>query len=120
MYPSGKKPCPQTLMGTLCSNPHRPPHLIIMNWCLIISGLIIVVLKVVGMTLFLLYCEYLSNLLPELHVALFLDSSQKARLHVQEKLPSLSTGAQLTTPFSLPRTHNGLGSSAHPGDVELT
>lgn len=69
----------QTLMGVLCSNPHRPPHLIIMNWCMIISGLIVVVLKVVGMTLFLLHCEYLSNLLPQLHVDLFLDSFLRRR-----------------------------------------
>lgn len=61
-------------MGVLCSNPHRPPHLIIMNWWyMTISGLIVVVLKIVGMTLFLLYCEYLSNLLSQLHVVLFLD-----------------------------------------------
>ena len=33
-----------------------------MNWHMIISGLIVVVLKIVGMTLFLLYCEYLINL----------------------------------------------------------
>lgn len=45
----------------------------IMNWHMIISVLTIVVLKIVGMTLFLLYCEYLSNLLSQPHSLLFFD-----------------------------------------------
>lgn len=115
-----KKSCPQTLMGVLCSNPHRPPHLIIMNWwCMIISGLIVVVLKIVGVTLFLLYCEYLSNLLPQLHVVLFLDLFSEWVVKCI-KCPSLSTWEQLTIPFSLPKTHNGPGSLLYLGDIEMT
>ena len=70
IFPGGKNSRPQTLTVALCSIPTGLLSSFIMNWHMAISVLTVVALKIVRMTLFLLYCEYLSNLLPQPHTVL--------------------------------------------------
>lgn len=72
-----------------CSGPpHRIP--IIMNWNMIISGFIIAVIKVAGMTIFLLYCEYLCEPSPQRPYC------QNVRLSIKVQCPCTSTVSFLT------------------------
>ncbi|XP_035866865.1 C-type lectin domain family 5 member A isoform X2 [Phyllostomus discolor] len=55
MHPGGKTSCPQTLMVACALTPTGLLSSSVMNWHMIISVLIVVALKVIGTTLFLLY-----------------------------------------------------------------
>lgn len=59
-----------------------------MNWNMIISGFIIVVIKVAGMTVFLLYCEYLCEPSPQRPYCQNVRLSIKVQCHVPPQCPS--------------------------------